>query len=95
MNWLIPAGALVLGLVAGGYAVSRLRAGKQTMDAILDEAELERGLRRALAAEFAGAVEALTPESCDHRDRPSCPRCSARRTVVAAAKVVRETGGQP
>ena len=49
----------------------------------------------ALATQYAAAIEALTPEDCDppHRDRPSCPVCSARRTVQAAAAVVRETGG--
>jgi hypothetical protein len=47
----------------------------------------------ALATQYAAAIEALTPEDCDppHRDRPSCPVCSARRTVQAAAAVIRET----
>ena len=47
------------------------------------------------ASDYADAIETLLPEDCDppHRDRPSCPVCSARRTVQAAAAVVRETGG--
>ena len=49
--------------------------------------------RRDLAVQFADAIETLRPEDCPHRDRPSCPRCAQRRTVVAAAILVRETGG--
>lgn len=49
--------------------------------------------RKDLAAQFADAIETLLPAGCTHRDRPSCPVCSARRTVQAAARVVRETGG--
>jgi hypothetical protein len=48
--------------------------------------------RRDLAAQFAAAIETLLPEPCTHRDRPSCPVCAKRRTVFAAAAVVRETG---
>ncbi len=40
-GWLAIAGAFILGLLAGGYATSRLQAGKRTMDAILAEAERE------------------------------------------------------
>ena len=49
--------------------------------------------REALAIQIASAVGALLPEDCTHRDRPSCPRCAERRTVLKAADVVRETGG--
>lgn len=56
------------------------------------EAKLIRQ-RISLTAQIADAVEALLPELCTHRNRPSCPTCSARRTVQAAAKVIRETGG--
>jgi hypothetical protein len=48
---------------------------------------------KALPARIAEAIEALLPEDCPHRDRPSCAKCSQRRTVQAAAAVVRETGG--
>jgi hypothetical protein len=47
----------------------------------------------ALATQYAAAIEALLPEPCDHRDRLRCPVCAERRTVWAAAAVVRETGG--
>lgn len=49
--------------------------------------------RVAVAAQLAEAVEAMPAEVCDHRDRPSCPKCATRRTIMAAAAVVRETGG--
>jgi hypothetical protein len=55
-------------------------------------AELKRH-RVAIAAQLAEVVEALAPEVCPHRDRPSCPTCSARRSFLAAARTVRETGG--
>lgn len=55
-------------------------------------AELKRH-RQALAVQFASAVNALLPGDCPHRDRPSCPRCAERRAILAAADVVRETGG--
>lgn len=57
-----------------------------------DGARLARH-RRALAAQLADAVEAAVPPPCDHRDRPSCPKCSARRMVLASARTVREAGG--
>jgi hypothetical protein len=44
------------------------------------------------ARQYAAAIETLLPLPCDHRNRPSCPTCSARRTVQAAAKAIRETG---
>lgn len=56
------------------------------------EARLKRQ-RIALAAQYAAAIEALTPEDCAHNDRKSCPKCAERRAVRAAADVVRETGG--
>ena len=49
--------------------------------------------RLALAAQFADAIGALAPDDCPHQNRPSCPRCAQRRTVEAAAEVVRVTGG--
>lgn len=49
--------------------------------------------RRDIAAQFADAIEAMGGEDCPHRDRPSCARCAQRRTVLAAAAVVREMGG--
>ena len=50
--------------------------------------------RRDLAAQFADAIETLLPEDCPHRNnRPSCWRCAERRTVEAAAGIVRDTGG--
>lgn len=39
-----------------------------------------------------GDLYEVTPP-CDHRDRPSCPKCSARRTALANARLVREAGG--
>lgn len=61
---------------------------------ITTDAKLAQG-RRDLAGQIAEAVERLTPEEdCPHaNNRPSCPRCAERRTVLAAAAVVRETGG--
>ena len=56
------------------------------------EARLKRQ-RLALTRQAADAIEILLPENCTHRDRPSCPRCAERRTVRAAADVVREAGG--
>jgi hypothetical protein len=58
---------------------------------------IDAGLKRqrlALASQYANAVETLLPEPCTHRDRPSCPVCAVRRTIYAAARAVRETGGQ-
>ena len=49
--------------------------------------------RKDLAAQFADEIELMLPLPCDHRNRPSCARCAERRTVQAAARVVRETGG--
>jgi hypothetical protein len=52
--------------------------------------------RMALADEMAEAVEALMPEPCKHRnggELAGCPRCAGRRTVLAAAAVVRTAGG--
>lgn len=89
MNWLIPAGALVLGLVAGGYAASRWQAAGRTADGILGEPMV----RRVLTAEIAQAVGVMFTEDCDHANRKSCPNCAERRTVQAAVFVVRETGG--
>lgn len=66
--------------------MSRLYTGK-AVDAMLKRHAV------ALATQYAEAIEALLPEPCTHRDRPSCPACSARRTVWAAAAVARETGG--
>ena len=50
----------------------------------------------ALATQYAAEIEKLLPLPCKHRnggDIPSCPACSVRRAVRAAAGVVRETGG--
>ena len=49
--------------------------------------------RKDLARQYADAIETLLPLPCDHRDRPSCPKCSARRTVQAAVDVVHRAGG--
>jgi hypothetical protein len=51
--------------------------------------------RRALARQYADAIEALLPDPCTHRDRPSCPKCAERRTVRAAVELVHKTGGVP
>jgi hypothetical protein len=52
--------------------------------------------RKDLAAQLADTIERMLPLPCKHRNRsdlPSCAKCAERRTVQAAAKVVRETGG--
>jgi hypothetical protein len=57
-----------------------------------DTARLARH-RRIVAVQLAEAVEAMPYEVCAHNDRPSCPKCATRAAVLAAARVVRETGG--
>ena len=42
-----------------------------------------------LATQYADAIEAMPYEGCAHNDRPACPRCATRLTVLAAAAVVR------
>lgn len=52
--------------------------------------------RVSVASQCLGAIEALMPEDCKHRDGrvvASCVRCAERRTVQAALAAVRETGG--
>ena len=91
--WLAIGGAFVLGLLAGAYAHSRLQADKQTMHAILGEADRETEQRIALTARLADTIGAMFTEDCSHGNRKSCADCAERRTVQAAAAVVRETGG--
>jgi hypothetical protein len=62
---------------------------------ILSRKTLNRTLRHhrvAIAAELADAIDATAPPACDHRDRPSCPKCATRRTALASATLVREKG---
>jgi hypothetical protein len=32
-----------------------------------------------LTGQYADAIEALLPDPCTHRDRPSCPKCAESR----------------
>lgn len=53
--------------------------------------------RKNLAAQYADAIELMLPLACNHRDgldHPKCVKCAERRTVQAAARVVRETGAK-
>lgn len=65
---------------------------------ITTDRAIDATLRRhavALATQYADAIEKLLPLPCKHRDGrepASCARCVERRTVQAAARVVRETG---
>ena len=52
-----------------------------------------RPYRAGFAAALAARIEAGAMPPCDHRDRPSCPKCAARRTALADARLVREAGG--
>ena len=50
--------------------------------------------RKDWADRAAEAIETLRPQDCPHaNNRPTCGRCGERRTVEAALKMVRETGG--
>jgi len=70
--------------------VIRLYTG-QAIDGLLKRHR--KAITAQLAGDIAAGIETLLPLPCDHRDRPSCARCSQRRTVQAAAAVARETGG--
>jgi hypothetical protein len=69
--------------------VSRLYTSK-AVDAMLKRHAV------ALATQYADAIETLLPPPCKHRDGrepASCVKCAERRTIQAAAAMVRETGG--
>jgi hypothetical protein len=85
--------------ILAAIAVSRWRRAGRMVDALAElpqssPSPAEAAVAALGASDYADAIETLLPEDCDppHRDRPSCPVCSARRTVCAAAAVVRETG---
>ena len=73
--------------------MSRLYTSK-AVDAMLKRHAV--ALATQLAVQYADAIETLLPPPCKHRDGrepASCVKCAERRTVQAAAAMVRETGG--
>ena len=64
-----------------------------TFNALL--ARHRKDLARDIAAQNVNGIEKLLPLPCNHQNRKSCPVCAERRTVIAAVKVVLDTGGQP